>query len=68
MAEARREPNWEKRIALYRRIAALVKGEAFALPIANQVYTFAQRKNVRDFAARSTGGAVAPVYEDIRLA
>jgi hypothetical protein len=53
--EARREPLLDKRPTLYRRIAVLVKDEAFRLPVANQVDTFAPRKNLHDFAARSTG-------------
>ncbi len=53
--EARGEPISDKRPTLYGRIAVLVKDEAFGLPVANQVDTFAPRKNLHDFAARSTG-------------
>jgi len=46
---ARREPDWDKRLALYRQIATFVKDEAFVLPIANGVATYGLRWNVRVF-------------------
>jgi peptide/nickel transport system substrate-binding protein len=44
---ARREPDWEKRLGLYRQIAAFVKNEAFVLPVANAVTPWAHRSSVR---------------------
>jgi ABC-type transport system substrate-binding protein len=62
---ARRETDWNKRLALYRRIAVFLKDEAFEMPIANPVYPFGLRSNVHGFARQPNAGA--PILEDIWL-
>jgi ABC-type transport system substrate-binding protein len=62
---ARRERDFDKRMAMYRQIALFVKDAAFILPVANAVYTFGLRANVHGFARQPTAGS--PVLEDITL-
>jgi ABC-type transport system substrate-binding protein len=44
---AQREPDYDKRIAMYRQIAGFVKDQAFELPLTASFTAFAQRSNVR---------------------
>jgi peptide/nickel transport system substrate-binding protein len=62
---ARREPNWEKRLGLYRRIALLVKNEAFALPVANAVTPWAHLSHVKGVAGDPFSSA--PFLEGINV-
>jgi ABC-type transport system substrate-binding protein len=63
---ARREPDWNKRIALYRQISAFVQDAAFVHPLVNTMNPFGLRSNVQGFNRQPTGGA--PILEDIWLA
>ncbi len=60
---ARREPDWNRRLALYRQIAVFLKDAAFVLPIANGIYPFGLRSNVKGLARQPLAGA--PILEDI---
>ena len=62
---ARREPDWDKRIALYRDVARLVKDEAFLLPVANRVNPWGTRVNVHGITRQPLLGA--PVLEELWL-
>ena len=63
---ARQEPDWNKRLALYRQIAALVKDEAFVLPVANAISVWGVQSNVQGLVRQPIGPY--PNLEDIWLA
>jgi peptide/nickel transport system substrate-binding protein len=60
---ARREPDSEKRIALYRQIGAYVKDQAFVLPLANSIVAYAMRSSVHGFVRQPL--FTVPVPEDL---
>jgi ABC-type transport system substrate-binding protein len=62
---ARREPDPEKRLGLYRQIATLVKDQAFVLPLANYVAVYGMRSNVKVVSRQPS--APYPAVEDIWL-
>ncbi len=62
---ARREPDWTKRLSMYRAIGKFVRDQAFILPIANQVNPYDLRRNVHGFARQPLVGS--PVLEDMWL-
>jgi peptide/nickel transport system substrate-binding protein len=68
ISSARAEPEWTKRMALYRRVAQLVKDESFVLPVCNGVLPYAMQSNVQGFGFTPGTGAYPIVYEDIWLA
>jgi ABC-type transport system substrate-binding protein len=63
---ARREPDPERRLALYRQIATFVKDQAFVLPLANYVAVYGMRSNVHGVARQPLAGY--PALEDLWLA
>ena len=62
---ARREPSWEKRVGLYRQIGALVKNEAFVLPVANAVTPWAHLSTVQGLTGDPFSSA--PFLEGINV-
>ena len=62
---ARREPDWDKRMALYRNVARLVKDEAFLLPVANRVNPWGIHSNVQGVTRQPLLGA--PLLEELGL-
>jgi ABC-type transport system substrate-binding protein len=60
------EPDWVKRLDIYRQITRLVLDEAFAVTLANFAIPFGLRANVMGFATGS-GLNGQPVLEDIWL-
>jgi peptide/nickel transport system substrate-binding protein len=63
---ARREPDRDKRMALYQGIARLVKDEAFLLPIANRIVPWGVRSNVRGFSRQPL--LATPTLDELWLA
>ncbi len=49
VAAARREPDVDRRIGLYRQIGAFVKDQAFVLPLANSTVAVAMHSNIHGF-------------------
>lgn len=62
---ARREPGWEKRLALYRQISAFVRNEAFVLPVANAVTPWAHLSTVQGLTGDPFSSA--PFLEGINV-
>jgi peptide/nickel transport system substrate-binding protein len=63
---ARREPDFQKRLALYRHIAGFMKDQAFVLPLANFVGLWGMRANVQGFSRQPLYNS--PALEDVWLA
>jgi ABC-type transport system substrate-binding protein len=63
---ARREPEPDQRLALYRQIATFVKDQAFVLPLANNVAVYAMRSNVNGVVRQPLQSY--PALEDLWLA
>jgi ABC-type transport system substrate-binding protein len=63
---ARREPHFQKRLALYRQIAIFIKDLAFVLPIANYAVPLGTRANVQGFSRQPL--FINPALEDVWLA
>jgi peptide/nickel transport system substrate-binding protein len=57
VSRAREERDWAQRVSLYRRIAMLVKKEAFLLPIANYVNSWGVHANVQGVVRLPLTGA-----------
>jgi ABC-type transport system substrate-binding protein len=57
VSRAREERDWAQRLSLYRRIAMLVKKEAFLLPIANYVNSWGVHANVQGVVRLPLTGA-----------
>jgi peptide/nickel transport system substrate-binding protein len=62
---ARREPDPDKRLSLYRQIATFVKDEAFVLPLANYGSCYGTRSNVNGVARQAV--TAVPAMEDVWL-
>jgi len=62
---ARREPDFTRRMAIYRDVSRVVKDEAFLLPIANTIYPWGVRSNVQGMARQPLQGF--PRLEDLWL-
>ena len=62
---ARREPDWQTRLGLYRQLDSYLKDQAFVQPIANVANPFGLRANVQGFARQPLAGS--PVLEDLWL-
>jgi peptide/nickel transport system substrate-binding protein len=65
---AKEEPDWNKRLVVYRQITQIVKDEAFLVPVSRTVTPYAMRKNVQGFRSLPATSSVAVVLEDIWLA
>jgi peptide/nickel transport system substrate-binding protein len=64
---ARREPDWDKRVTLYRDITRLLSDEAFILPVATPQVAYGLRKAVHGLTV-TPGGPSAPYFEGVWLA
>jgi peptide/nickel transport system substrate-binding protein len=63
----RAEPDWDKRIAVYRDVTRLLRDEAFILPVATPRTVFGLRTNVHGLTM-TPGQPGAPYFEEVWLA
>jgi peptide/nickel transport system substrate-binding protein len=63
VAAARREPDWDKRLGLYRQIATFVKDQAFVLPLATRVVPWVTRSNVHGVSSSKGTSPATPLLE-----
>jgi len=61
---ARREPDVDRRMGLYRQVATFLKDAAFVLPIASRVSPWALRSNVHGISSRAPSSGM-PLFDEI---
>jgi peptide/nickel transport system substrate-binding protein len=63
----RTEPDWDKRVAIYRDISRFLRDEAFILPVATPHVVYGLRTGVRGLTV-TRGQPAAPYFEGVWLA